>query len=317
MNILIVLRLDPTLARAYCDPIRDAFPEATVDVVYNVDDGGPFFPKADVIASFGSHLSDRALREAVGLKWIHLFGTGVDGVLCLPSLRKGVVVTHSPGLHGASISESAIMFMLALSRDLKRAIHQMDDHIWDRWSSPVLEGKTLGILGVGLIAEALAPRAKAFGMKVIGISGSPRPIATFDDMRHRDEFLQVVPQLDYLVVLTPYSSQTHELINGAVLAAMKRTSYLVNLSRGKLVDEAALIHALNGGLIAGAGLDVAAEEPMSPTNPLWRAKNLIFMPHLAAMYHEYPARAAAIFNENCRRFLAGESATMLHQVTRP
>jgi phosphoglycerate dehydrogenase-like enzyme len=89
------------------------------------------------------------------------------------------------------------------------------------------------------------------------------------------------------------------------------------LSRGKLVDEAALIHALNGGLIAGAGLDVAAEEPMSPTNPLWRAKNLIFMPHLAAMYHEYPARAAAIFNENCRRFLAGEGATMLHQVTRP
>lgn len=317
MNVLIILRLDAALAQPYSDPIRAAFPEANVNVICNVEDGGSFFPHADVIASFGSHLKDHALRDAVNLKWIHLFGTGVDGVLCLPSLRKDVIVTHSPGLHGASISEAAIMFMLALSRDLKRAVHQMDRRLWDQWASPVLEGKTLGILGVGLIAEELAPRAKAFRMKVIGISGTPRPIAAFDEIRHRDELLQVAPELDYLAVLTPYSMQTHGLINGRVFAAMKRTSYLINLARGKVIDEAALIDALEKGLIAGAGLDVTVEEPMSPTNPLWGARNLIVTPHLAAMYHEYPARAAALFNENCRRYLASGGPTMLHQVTGP
>jgi len=316
MKILIVLRLAEHLARPYYDAIAPAFPDQTIDMVDHIAKAAPYLGAADVLASFGGYLSDEALAQATNLKWIHLFSTGVDGVMLRRTLRPDVLVTNTPGIHASSVSEAAFLAMLALARRFRHAVGEMERHVWGRWSSSLLEGKTVGILGMGLIAEGLAPRCKAFGMRVVGITGTPREVPGFDEVRRRDPLPAALGDLDHLVVLTPYSKATHGIIDAAALAAMKPGAFLVNLARGRIVDEPALIRALNSGHLGGAALDVAATEPLPPEDPLWRARNILITPHVAAMYDEYPARAAAVFNENLRRFLAGDIASMLNRVAR-
>ena len=315
-KVLLVLQMPEELRMPYFHGIRGALPHITLNIVGHSNEAGPFIAEADVLVTFGTHVSDEILAEAKNLKWVQLLSTGVDAIVSRPSLGKEVIITNVPGIHASSVSEAAIMFMLALSRDLPRAVHDKDRHVWDRWSSPILQGKTVGILGMGLIAEGLAPRCKALGMRVVGITTAPRSVAGFDAVHDRDALLDVVPSLDYLVVLTPYTKATHALINDAVFAAMKPKSYFVNLARGKIVDERALIAALDSGQLAGAATDVASTEPLPPDDPLWNARHLIIMPHLAAMYDEYAERALLVFNENLRRFIAGDVTGMINRVSR-
>jgi D-2-hydroxyacid dehydrogenase (NADP+) len=304
------------LRMPYYRGIREVFPDIALNIVGHSNEAAPFIAQADVLVTFGTPVSDEILAEAKRLKWVQLLSTGVDGIVSRPSLGKDVIVTNIPGIHATSVSEAAIMFMLALSRDLPRAVHDKDRHMWDRWSSPILEGKTVGILGVGLIAEGLAPRCKALGMRVVGITAAPRSVAGFDAMHDRNALLKVLPSLDYLVLLTPYTTATHALINDAVFAAMKPKSYFINLARGKVVNERALIAALDSGRLAGAATDVVSTEPLPPEDPLWDARNLIIMPHLAAMYDEYAERALLVVNANLRRFIAGDAASMVNRVSR-
>ena len=252
-KVLLVLQMPEELRMPYFHGIRGALPHITLNIVGHSNEAGPFIAEADVLVTFGTHVSDEILAEAKNLKWVQLLSTGVDAIVSRPSLGKEVIITNVPGIHASSVSEAAIMFMLALSRDLPRAVHDKDRHVWDRWSSPILQGKTVGILGMGLIAEGLAPRCKALGMRVVGITTAPRSVAGFDAVHDRDALLDVVPSLDYLVVLTPYTKATHALINDAVFAAMKPKSYFVNLARGKIVDERALIAALELGPARGRG----------------------------------------------------------------
>ena len=144
-----------------------------------------------------------------------------------------------------------------------------DEHQWKRWPAKLLHDKTVGILGIGVIAEALAPKCKAMGMTVVGITSSPRKVAGFDRVHPMGELLTVLPKLDYLVLLTPYSPATHHMIDAKVFAAMKPTSYLINVARGGVVDEDALVEALRAKTIAGAALDVFNQEPLPPDHPLW------------------------------------------------
>ena len=254
-------------------------------------------------------MQDHVLRTAANLKWIQALGTGVDGITDQPSLRRDVLVTNLHGIHGAPVSEAAIMLMLALSRDLPRSVRSQDEHAWARWPSRLLDGKTVGILGVGAIAEALAPKCKAFGMTVVGITSAKRAVAGFDRMHGVDELARVAGALDYLVLLTPYSPATHNLVGEQVFAAMKPSSYLVNLARGGVVDEAALIRALEQGRIAGAALDVFKQEPLPADHPLWGFKNVIITPHLGGFCDVYVDYAMPTVEHNMRCFLAGNVRT--------
>ncbi len=315
-NVLLIVEMPEALRIPYEQSIRKAFPGATVNGVDHWTKAGPYIGDAEVLITFGSHVSDEIFAAAKKLAWVQLLSTGVDGIINRPTLGRDVVITNIPGIHASSVSEAGIMFMLALSRDLPRAVRDKDRHVWDRWSSPILEGKTVGILGIGLIAEGLAPRCQALGMKVIGMTSVPRSIKGFDAVHDRSALLDIVPSLDYLVVLTPYTKATHALINEAVFAAMKPRSYFINLARGKIVDERALIAALDSGKLAGAATDVAATEPLPPNDPLWNARNLIITPHLAAMYDEYIERALIVINDNLRCFIAGDIASMAYRIAR-
>jgi phosphoglycerate dehydrogenase-like enzyme len=195
-------------------------------------------------------------------------------------------------------------------------VRNQDRHLWERWPASLLEGKKLGILGIGVIAEALAPKCKALGMTVVGITSTKRTVTGFDRVFGRDELLIAVRDVDYLVALTPYSPATHHIVNAAVLSAMKPGSYFINLARGGIVDEEALIKALESRLIAGAALDVFNHEPLPDDHPFWTMKNVIVTPHLGGFYDGYADRALPVVEENIRRFLAGDTMNMIYVVRR-
>ncbi len=316
-NLLILTEVQEAMRARYKQMLLARFPELSIAVVGHHNEVDPYIADTDVLLCFSPPMADHVVRDAPKLKWIQALGTGVDNIVDLPSLGKEVVVTNIRGIHGAPVSEATIAFMLSLARDLPRSVHAQDRSTWERWPAGLLTGKMVGILGVGLIAEYLAPICKAFGMKVIGITGGPRETPGFDRMVARDELAAVAPELDFLVVLIPMSADTRNIVGEKVFAAMKPSAYLVNVARGGVVDEAALIAALESGQIAGAGLDVFSQEPLPSDSPLWKTKNVTIFPHLGGYSEGYEDRAFPTIEKNMRCFLAGDLRSMTNIVRKP
>ncbi len=319
MNIVILLTLPKEVREEYHAAIRKEFPEHRVDLVDDVFQIDPCLPDADVLITFAPHLRERAdqvFRAAGKLKWVQALGTGVDNIADRPTLRPDVILTRMHAIHGPPMAEAALMAMLALSRDLPRLIRNQQDRRWERWPARLLQGKTVGILGVGAIAEVLAPRCQMMGMRVVGISSSPREVAGFDRMVSRDHLTEAVRELDYLVLLAPYAKDTHHIVDARVLAAMKADAFLINLARGEVVDEDALLAALRGRKIAGAALDVFSQEPLPEDHPFWTLPNVLITPHVGGFNDGYAQQAIPLVLENIRRFVAGNTGDMLNVVQR-
>jgi len=316
VKLLFLLTFPEPIRNQYRDGVRAAFPDLEVEMADHHSRVAPHIEDAEILMTFGAQIADHVLEEGRSLKWIQALGTGVDGITDRPALREGILVTNLRGLHGASVSESALTSMLALSRNLPRAIRSQATGRWDRFPVRLLKGSTVGILGVGAIAEELAPRCRALGMTVIGITSAPREVAGFDRMVAREELLEVVPELDFLILLTPFTDQTRAIVNSAVLSAMRPSAFLVNVARGGIVDEDALVDALRAGAIAGAALDVFAEEPLPSGHPFYGMENVIVTPHMAGFHAGYAAEAMPILVENIRHFRAGELNRMINVVRR-
>ena len=315
-NVLILLAMPENVRKQYHDGIKARFPDVTVNVVDNHAKVDPYIGEADVLITFGPMMSDQVLAKGVKLKWIQALGTGVDGITDQASLRKEVIVTNLHGIHGPPVSEAAFMSMLALSRQLPRTVRNQDKHYWERFPARLLHEKTVGIFGIGVIAEELAPKCKAFGMKVIGISSAQRPVPGFDRVYDRSQLLEAVRELDYLVLLTPLTPQTRNSVDAKVLAAMKPGAYLVNLARGGVVDETALMAALKSKQLAGAALDVFATEPLPMDHPLWDMESVIITTHQGGFCDVYVNFAMPVIEENLRKFIAGDTASMINLVKR-
>ncbi|MEI7804922.1 MAG: D-2-hydroxyacid dehydrogenase [Hyphomicrobiales bacterium] len=316
-NVLILTEVQEAMRARYKAMLLERYPQLTINVVGHHNDVGPYIADTDILLCFSPPMADHVVRDAPKLKWIQALGTGVDNIVDLPSLGKEVLVTNVRGIHGPPVSEAAIAYMLSLARDLPRATHAQGKSAWERWPANLLDGKTVGILGVGLIAEYLAPICKQFGMTVIGISSSLRSATGFDRMVHRDDLVKIAGELDYLVALTPLTAETRGIIGGKVFAAMKPSAYLVNVARGGVVDEPALIKALEAGEIAGAALDVFAQEPLPADNPLWKTKNLMIFSHLGGYSHGYEDRAMPTIAGNMGKFLGGDPKAMINIVRKP
>jgi len=313
----MLLTLPDAVREQFAEGVRSAFPDCVVHLVRSVAEIDPYLPTADVLITFGPHLLDRAdyvLRNSPRLRWVQALGTGVDNIVDQPGLGSGVILTNMRGLHGPAMSEAAIHAMLMLSRNAVFHSRNQRQKTWRRVPSRLLDGKTVGIFGLGVIAAALGPRCKAMGLRVVGISNSPRALAGFDRVCHRDGLLTELSSFDYLVLLTPYTAETHHVIGRDALAAMKPTSYLINLARGGVVDEEALIETLQAKRIAGAALDVFATEPLPPDHPFWTMDNVIVTPHVGALHDSYARDALPIVLENIRLFKAGQYAQMLNRV---
>jgi len=315
-NLLILLTLPDFVRNRYRDQLKAKFPQLTVNVVDHRSKVGPYIATTDILVTFPPMLADDVIRDAVQLKWVQALGTGLDNLIDLPSLRDDILITNMHGIHGAPVSEAALGSMLALARDIPRAVRSQDQHQWVRWPARLLDNKTVGIFGVGVIAEALAPKCKALGMRVIGISSAAREVAGFDEMRHRDDLAAAVTDLDFLVLLTPLTPRTRGSINAKVLAAMKPTSFLVNLARGGVVDEPALVAALDNKQVAGAALDVFSQEPLPTEHPFWNMPNVIITTHQGGFCDVYPDLVMPILENNIRCFLDGNVAGMINMIKR-
>ncbi len=319
ISILLILGLNPAMAQRYRDGIGAAFPDASVTLVDNVRKADPYLADMDVLVTHGPYLADRAdhvLSNAPKLRWIQGIGTGVDNFADRPTLRDDITVTNIHGVHGNPMSEAAFAAMLALGRKIPKSVRNQDARKWEGWPSRLITGKTIGIFGIGSIAKTVAPRCKAFDMTVIGISSGPRDMPGFDRMVHRDRLIETVKELDYFLLLTPYSPETHNIIDAKVFAAMKRDAYLINHARGGVVDEAALLHALQSGQIAGAALDVFATEPLPQDHPFWAMENVFITCHQSATHDGSVATNLPVICENICKFVSGDVANMLN-VVRP
>ncbi|HEY8675875.1 MAG TPA: D-2-hydroxyacid dehydrogenase [Candidatus Dormibacteraeota bacterium] len=313
-NVLILLAFPQAIREQYRERLRAAFPGITIELVEHHDKVGPYIGDADVLITFGAHMADHVLAEGVRLRWVQALGTGVDGIVDSPSLRDGVIVTNLRGLHGPAVSECVLAGMLMLARGLRRSWQNQARATWQRFPVSLLKGKTVAIFGVGAIAEVLAPKCAALGMHVVGISSAQHDVAGFERMWPREQLVEAVADVDHLVVLTPLTAETHGIVNAAVLDAMKTTSFLINVARGAVVDEAALISALREGSIAGAALDVFSEEPLPSGHPFWTMENVLMTPHTAGFHVGYADDALPIVEENLRRFLAGDLAGLVNVV---
>jgi D-2-hydroxyacid dehydrogenase (NADP+) len=313
-ELLFILRLPEPVRRRYLEGMRAAFPELTVNVAEDVAHAAPHLASAEVLATFGPMVNNEVFRAAKRLKWVQALGTGVDGIVDQPSLSPEVIVTNMHGFHGPPMAEAALLAMLAQARDLPRVLRNQAQARWERWPARTLHGSTVGILGVGAIAADLAPRCQALGMKVVGISSAPRALAGFDRMEPMACLVDTVGELDWLVVLTPYKPETRHLVGAAVLAAMKPSAFLVNLARGGVIDEDALLAALREERIAGAALDVFQVEPLPADSAFWREPRVIVTPHAGGFFDRYPDYALPVLEANMRAFLAGARDRMTNVV---
>jgi D-2-hydroxyacid dehydrogenase (NADP+) len=219
-NALILTEVQEAMRARYKQMLLARFPQLKIDVVGHHTLVDPYIGDTEILLCFSPPMADHVVRDAPKLKWIQALGTGVDNIIDLPSLGEEVLVTNIRGIHGAPMSEATIAYMLSLARDMPKTALAQPRRTWERWPVGLLDGKTVGILGVGVIAEHLAPMLKAFNMQVIGISGAPRAAKGFDRMVNRKDLLTVAPELDYLVVLIPMSTETRHNVGRDLLRAL-------------------------------------------------------------------------------------------------
>ncbi|WP_129780170.1 D-2-hydroxyacid dehydrogenase [Peristeroidobacter soli] len=313
-QVLILISAAP-FATALKDALTRAFPDLTVHVAANAVAAMPFIAATQGMLTIGSALTDELLQSAERLVWIQSLGTGTDGIVDRPSLRRDVVVTNARGLFDDAVSECGIALMLGLARNLPRLFQNQAARRWDFWTPVLLAGKSVGIIGLGAIGTTLARKCKALGMRVVGISNR-REAPDCDQITSYHQLVDTVRDLDFVVLVAALTPQTRGLIDRRVLAAMRSSSYLINLGRGAMVVEADLIAALRSGTIAGAALDAFVQEPLPEDSELWSAPNVIISPHLAGPHDSHLEHVIKIIEQNIRALRDGAPDSVVNVVQR-
>ena len=262
--------------------------------------------EAEVI--FG-RLPENPIARAPKLKWVQAVSAGVDRWQNTGIMDSSVILTSSSGIHATSISEFVLGFMLMIVKQAPQCFELKQTKQWRRPTPSVLWGKTVGVVGLGNIGREIARLAKAFRMRVLATRRSAKETgrARYVDILFPPEQLaQLLAESDFVVIAVPLTPETRKLIGEKELRAMKPTAYLINIARGGIIDEEALIRALEEHWIAGAGLDVFATEPLPATSRLWELPGVIFSPHISGGHEDYMRHATEVFVDNLRRYLNGQ-----------
>ena len=263
-------------------------------------------PRIVGIAAGGESTVSRSLLEQLpNLKLVSVFGVGYDGIDAKAAVERGVMVTHTPGVLSDDVADLAMGLVLAVSRQIVQADQHVRHGRWPQGPMPLgrkVSGSRMGIVGLGRIGAAIARRALAFDMSVAYTARTEKPGSGYQFYPTAE---QLAAAVDFLVVITPGGQGTRHLINGAVLSALGPKGYLINVARGSVVDELALIEALQAGRIAGAGLDVFAAEPHVP-EALWGMPNVVLTPHMASATDQTRRDMADLAFANMQAGVAGQ-----------
>jgi phosphoglycerate dehydrogenase-like enzyme len=300
-----------TIQPAHVDELRRRFPLITFLHSTTRDTDIELADTADIAFALG--LPKEAVARAGRLKWVHCSGHAV-GHFPLAELRaRGVTITNSRGVQAIPIAEHVMAGLLALARRLPETMRDQQERLWRPNeligdASPwVLSGRTLGVIGVGTIGEAIAARARAFGMRIIGVRRHPnrgRP-AGFDQVLGPADINRLLALADIVVVAAPLTADTNLLLDADAIANAKPGAIVVNIARGQLLDEEALARALAEGRLGGAVLDVFTIEPLPADSPFWSMPNVIVTPHNSGFRAGHFDAVVDLFSENLTRFERG------------
>ncbi len=274
--------------------LREAAPEA--DVILNADLRDPKL------------LAD-TFPYATRVQWVHTMAAGVESALSPEIIQSRVPLTNGRGVYRRPLGEWAVAAMLYFSYDLPRMLRNKEAQRWEPFDVDQIYGHTLGIVGYGAIGQAIAERARPFGMRIVAVRRNPERSAgdpLLDAFYSPARVNEMLAECDYVAVSAPNTPETRGMIGKAQIEAMKSTAVIVNVGRGQVIDEAALIAALESNRIRGAGLDVFTTEPLPVGHPFYRLKNVLLSPHCADHTPGWLDRAVEFFLANFDRFRKGE-----------
>jgi phosphoglycerate dehydrogenase-like enzyme len=297
---------------AQLDRLRAAFPEHAFVRADSDEATLEAIPEADI--AFSSRITPAHLAAAPRLRWVHSPAAGIGAMLFPEMVRSRVVMTNSRGNSSVTIAEHVIAVTLVLFRDLRLAWRRQDERVWAQnefdagASIRTLRGARVLIVGLGSIGSETARLASAFGAHVVGIRRTvgATPPAGVNEVVAPAQLLDQLPAADLVVLSAPQTAETVHIIGERELSRMKDDAVLVNVSRGKLIDEAALVRALETGRLRGAALDVFEHEPLDPGSPLWNRPDVLITPHVSGFHAGHWPRATQLFADNLRRFAAGQ-----------
>lgn len=310
---VLILDVD---AEQYRDHLAKRFPALEFHAVQHVGEAERVIGAIEVIVGLGHHIPPPLIAKANKLKWVQALTTGTDSLTAPGVLPPHVLLTSTRGIHGPQMSELAFLNMIALARNLRKMHRNQAEGRWEQWGQPILDGKTIVIVGLGSLAEHLAARCKLFGMTTVGISSGRSKAPHFDEVYPRSELSKLAGYADFLLLLVPYSRETHHLVNRDVLSAMKPSAFLINLARGGVLDEEVLIEHLQAGKIAGAGIDVFSTMPLPSDNPLWRMSNVIITPNIGGRSDRFVDQTMAVLEPNLEAFVSGRLKDLRNLVVR-
>ncbi|TFG68891.1 MAG: D-2-hydroxyacid dehydrogenase [Thermomicrobiales bacterium] len=264
---------------------------------------------------------DRVLSRAPRLAWVHTATSGVEGAHTPAALERGIIVTNARGVFSRPIAEYVLMMILSVSRRLPQLLELQRERTWQPLEGAELRDVTVGIVGLGSIGRAVGALATAFGCRVVAARRRPdgartaspededgRPLGELmlDRVGGPDSLPELLAESDFVVLAAPLTPDTEDMINTETLAMIKPGAWLINVARGRLIDERALLRALDDGTLGGAVLDTFRDEPLPPTSPFYDRPNVIVTPHTAWSSGRVLDRSVELFCENLRRFAAGE-----------
>lgn len=261
---------------------------------------------------------DELLSRAPRLKWVHIGSTAINVYQSTDIFESNITITNSRGATAVGIAEHVLTFMLMLAKDAPHLVVNKQTRRWERSITTELDQKTVGLIGLGAIGSEVAKRAKCMGMKVIATKRSTTKresgVLGVDELYPRSDLRQILSESDFVVIAVPLTAETTGMLGEEELRAMRPSAYLINVSRGQVVDQSALIEALEEKRIAGAGLDVFETEPLPADSELWELPNVILSSHIAGSTDKRGQRLIDLFCENLRRYLASEE--MLNVIDR-
>jgi len=259
---------------------------------------------AEVVAGW---IDEKFIGKAKKLKWLHTFSTGVDSILCRSLLRRDTLVTCSKGAHAVPVAEHAVMFMLMLAKNMPFYARCQQRRKWKWIRTSELRGRTVGIVGFGHIGREIARLSLCLGMKVIATKRTSSSGLGTVKLLPIDKLKKLLSSSDFVIAAAPLTDETRGLFREDEFKAMKRGAYFINIARGGLVEERAMVKALRNGWIRGAALDVMMVEPPPPKSELYDLGNLVLTPHVSGGSKEAFERSLELFRENLRRYISGES----------
>jgi phosphoglycerate dehydrogenase-like enzyme len=298
-----VLVFHSQYADIYRELLEKGVPEAEIFVCRDPEEVEKWGPEVE-IAFVPRNFPQDLFKKMPRLKWVQVMAAGVENFIENAGQFRDIPVCRIVGAFGRYMVEYVFAYILYLSQDIGRVLQAQGEKRWDPFLVEFIHRKTIGIMGLGTIGGFVAEKAKGMGLRVIAWDMVHREIPVVDHQYKADQMKEFLGEADYVLLTLPATPQTTNLIGQSVFKAMKKTAYLINICRGAVVDESALVEALKGKEIAGAILDVVKEEPLPPQSELWDCPNLILSPHISGP--SLPEDIVEVFKENFRRYVNKE-----------